>query len=78
MADPVAGEELARVSAIGMLLQVPDVDQVERVALEYADGTSYVVCDRAADLDNTEYALSWTREEGQGLTLVFNRLADPD
>lgn len=64
--------------AIGMLLHVPDVDQVERVALEYADGTSYVVCDRAADLDNTEYALSWTRGEGQGLTLVFNRLADPD
>ena len=75
VADPAAGEELARVSAIGMLLQVPDV---ERVALEYADGTSYVVCDRAADLDNTEYALSWTRGEGQGLTLVFNRLADPD
>lgn len=78
VADPVAGEELARVSAIGMLIRTPDVDQVERVALEYADGTSYVVCDRAADLDNTEYALSWTRGEGQGLTLVFNRLADPD
>ena len=61
--------------AIGMLLQVPDADQV---TLEYADGTSYVVCDRAANLDNTEYALSWTRREGQGLTLVFNRLADPD
>ena len=75
---PGGVEELARVSAIGMLLQVPDVDQVKRVALEYADGTSYVVCDRAADLDNTEYALSWTRREGQGLTLVFNRLADPD
>ena len=75
VADPVAGEELARVSAIGMLIRTPDVDQV---ALEYADGTSYVVCDRAADLDNTEYALSWTRGEGQGLTLVFNRLADPN
>lgn len=77
-ADPATGEELARISAIGMLLQVPDVDQVDRVELEYADGTSYVVCDWTANLDNTEYALGWTRGEGQGLTLVFNRLADPD
>ena len=50
----------------------------ERVTLEYADGTSYVVRDQAADLDNTEYALVWPRGEEQGLTLVFNRLADPD
>ena len=53
------------------------VDQVEAVALEYDDGSSYVVRDEAAGLQNTEYALGWTDGEGERLTLVFNRLVDP-
>lgn len=69
--------ERAALSAIGLLLRGPDVDQVGRVEVEYADGTSYVVIDWTADLDNTEYALGWTGPEGWDLALVFNRLVDP-
>ena len=58
-------------------LQAAPVDQVETVALELADGTRYVVRDKAAGLQNTEYALGWTDGAGKHLTLVFNRLVDP-
>lgn len=74
--DPATGEETARLSAIGLCLAAP-VDQVETVALEYDDGSSYVVRDEVAGLQNTEYALGWTDGEGERLTLVFNRLVDP-
>ena len=74
--DPATGEEKARLSAIGLCLAAP-VDQVETVALEYDDGSSYVVRDEVAGLQNTEYALGWTDGEGERLTLVFNRLVDP-
>ena len=74
--DPATGEEKARLSAIGLCLAAP-VDQVEAVALELADGTRYVVQDKAAGLQNTEYALGWTDGAGKHLTLVFNRLVDP-
>ena len=76
--DGSRGSTQAREAYDDLGRQTLNLPNRERVALEYADGTSYVVCDRAADLDNTEYALSWTRGEEQGLTLVFNRLADPN
>ena len=72
--DPATGEEKARLSAIGLCLAA-HVDQVEAVALEYDDGSTYLVQDKAAGLQNTEYALG--DGEGERLTLVFNRLVDP-
>ena len=76
--DGSRGSTQAREAYDDLGRQTLNLPNRERVTLEYADGTSYVVRDQAADLDNTEYALGWTRGEEQGLTLVFNRLADPD
>lgn len=76
--DGSRGSTQAREAYDDLGRQTLNLPNRERVTLEYADGTSYVVRDQAADLDNTEYALVWPRGEEQGLTLVFNRLADPD
>ena len=72
--DGSRGSTQAREAYDDLGRQTLNLPNRERVTLEYADGTSYVVRDQAADLDNTEYALVWPRGEEQ----VFNRLADPD
>ena len=75
--DPAAGETMARVSAIGMWLKTEHIDNLERIVLEYSDGTTYVVEDKTANLQNTEYVLGWGNAPEMEMSLCFNRLVDP-
>ena len=75
--DGSRGSTQAREAYDDLGRQTLNLPNRERVALEYADGTSYVVCDRAADLDNTEYALGCGSRPDMTLRLCFNRLVDP-
>lgn len=77
--DPETGEMAACFSAIGMVLDARHVEPgsyVKYVALEYADGTSYVVKDSVANVDNSEYGV-YNLDNTQ-LRLCFNRLVDPE
>lgn len=76
-ADPDTGERAAVLSAIGIALDTEDTDEVDSVVLRYADGSSYVVQDKAQNLDNTEYALGCGSRPDMTLRLCFNRLVDP-
>ena len=77
--DPETGETAVCFSAIGMVLDaryLESEDHVRYVALEYADGTSYVIEDSAANVYNAEYGV-YTLDNTQ-LQLCFNRLVDPE
>lgn len=77
--NPETGGTAACFSAIGMLVDtsyLEDGDYVRYVALEYADGSTYVVWDDAGNVDNSEYGL-YNMDSTQ-LRLCFNRLVDPE
>lgn len=82
--NPETGELSAAFSAIGMMVDtrylttyLPDGyevhDSIGYLALEYTDGTSYVV--RDSGLDNADYACS--DEHSTQTRFCFNRLVDP-
>ena len=76
--NPKTGGTAACFSTIGMLVDtsyLEDGDSVRYVALEYADGSTYVVQDDAGNVDNAEYGLY--NMDGTQLRLCFNRLVDP-
>ena len=76
--NPKTGGTAACFSAIGMLVDtsyLEDGDSVRYVALEYADGSTYVVQDDAGNVDNAEHGLY--NMDGTQLRLCFNRLVDP-
>lgn len=77
VADPETGEEAVCLSAIGMVLQTPDIDLVRYVALEFADGTRYVVEDHENRLSNSDYALGSGSSPNMELRYCFDRLVDP-
>ena len=72
--DPATGNTV-ELSAIGLMLSCED--DVDYCALEYADGTRYVVQDDASRLDNTDYGLIDGERPNRVLREVFNRLVDP-
>lgn len=74
--DPATGKAVAELSCIGLLLS-GDMNEVDYIALDYADGTRYVVRDDAKGLDNTDYGLISGERPDRDLRLVFNRLVDP-
>lgn len=74
--DPVSGT-VAELSAIGLKLGCEDMDELRYIALDYADGTRYVVSDRAGNLDNADHGLGSGSRPDMTLRLVFNRLVDP-
>lgn len=74
--DPATGETV-ELSAIALKLNCGDVDMMGYVALEYADGTRYVVQDSASRLDNTDYGLIDGERPSRVVREVFNRLVDP-
>lgn len=71
------GEEVLRFSAVGMLLRTDGIGEVGCVALEYADGTRYVVSDKGNNIRNTDYELGTGSRPEMELMLCFNRLVDP-
>lgn len=75
--DLDTGECGAVLSAIGIAVTAEDIDEVDSVVLNYADGSSYVVRDKVRNLDNTEYALGCGSRPDMTLHLCFNRLVDP-
>lgn len=76
--DPATGKTKLELSAIGVKLHnVEDVDRVDYVALDYADGTRYVVIDAAGVLDNTDYGMGTGSGPDWTVWYVFNRLVDP-
>lgn len=77
-ADPATGKTAAELSSIGLLLSPGgDVEEADYIALDYADGSRYVVRDDANSLDNTDYGLVSGERPDRELRLVFNRLVDP-
>lgn len=83
--NPETGETAVTFSAIGMMLDtqylrsyLPNGDEIhdmmKYLALEYADGTSYVI--RDGGLDNADYTCS--DEKSTLHHICFNRLVDPD
>jgi len=58
--------------ALGLSNSVDDIN-VNYVALEYADGTRYVIEERESDIRDTNYELI---TDGQTVTYCFNRLVD--
>lgn len=71
-----AGDRL-ELSAIGVKLPCAHIDEVDYLALEYKDGTQYVVLDDGAHLDNTDYGLGSGERPHMVARYVFNRLVDP-
>lgn len=76
--DPDTGEEVVRLSAIGMMLRTSDIVLVDYVALEYADGTRYVIEDNENNLRNTDYAMGSGERPNMEVRYCFNRLVDPE
>lgn len=75
---PATGKAVAELSPIGLLLKPGgDMDEVDYISLDYADGTRYVVRDDINGLDNTDYGLISGERPDRDLRLVFNRLVDP-
>ena len=74
--DPAAGTAV-ELSAIGLKLNCEDMDMVGYVALDYADGTRYVVKDKASNLNNADYGLGGGERPNMVVRYVFNRLVDP-
>lgn len=77
LTDPAAGKSVL-LSAIGLKLDCEDMDQVGNITVEFADGTQYVVRDRAGGLDNSDYGLGAGERPEMTLYMVFNRLVDVD
>lgn len=75
LADPATGKSVL-LSAIGLKLDCEDMDKLGKITLEYADGTQYVVKDRASGLDNADYGLGSGSRPEMTLRMVFNRLVD--
>lgn len=76
--DPSERKIVAELSSIGLLLKARgDMDEVDYIALDYADGTRYVVRDDANGLDNTDHGVISGERPDRNLRLVFNRLVDP-
>lgn len=82
--NPETGETAVTFSAIGMMLDtqylrsyLPNGDEIhdtmKYLALEYADGTSYVILD--GGLDNADYVCS--DEKSTLHHICYNRLVDP-
>lgn len=76
--DPETGEPAAIFSAIGLKIWVDDMDRVDYVALTYADGTQYVLKDKASNLYNTDYACGHGKRPNMEVQYCFNRLVDPE
>ena len=74
-ADPATGD-VVELSAIALKLNCADMDEVGCVALDYADGTRYVVWDRTGNLDNADYGLGVGERPNMVMRYVFNRLVD--
>lgn len=49
---------------------------VRYLALEYEDGSSYVILDQDNNVDNTDYVCGGMGEEQDVMNLVFNRMVD--
>ncbi len=70
-----------QLAALGFADAVDDYD-IKYIALEYKDGTNYVVMDRENNIDNTDYALGASPADMSGLveepvsTYCFNRIVD--
>ena len=77
LTDPATGKAVM-LSAIGLKLDCEDIDQVDFIAVEFADGTQYVVEDAAKDLDNSDYGLGSGSQPEMTLRKVFDRLVDVD
>ena len=75
--DPATRETVLELSAISLMLKTEDMDLVDYIALDYADGTRYVVRDDANGLDNTDYGLGSGSRPNMILREVFNRLVNP-
>lgn len=76
--SPETGKTVAELSPIGLLLTPGgDMDEADYIALDYADGTRYVVRDDTNSLDNTDYGLISGEYPDRDLRHVFNRLVDP-
>ncbi|MCI8477831.1 MAG: hypothetical protein HFE97_05710 [Oscillospiraceae bacterium] len=77
VSDPASGAPVLELSAIGLALKCTDIDQVDNITLDFADGSRYVVQDSASGLDNRDYALGTGESPDMVLQVVFNRLVDP-
>lgn len=75
--DSGTGATVLELSAIGLKLGCEDIDKVGRIVLDYADGTQYVVKDKANGLDNSDYGFGSGERPDMTLRIVFNRLVDP-
>lgn len=75
LTDPATGKSVV-LSAIGLMLDCEDMDEVDFIAVEFAGGTQYVVEDAAKDLDNSDYGLGSGSRPEMTLRMVFNRLVD--
>lgn len=58
--DPETEDPVAVFSAIGIKVRAEAVDMIREITLTYADGSKYVVLDKAANVENYDYAL-WSR-----------------
>ncbi len=76
-ADPATGQAALELSAIGIKLNCENGETVRYCALEYENGTRYVVWDDENELDNADYGLIEGERPSQVLGKVFNRLVDP-
>ena len=82
LARVVRDGRLERVEAADLVpgdiirLEAGDIDEVRYIALEYSDGTRYVVSDDGKNLQNTEYALALGSRPEMELICCFNRLVD--
>lgn len=75
LTDPATGETML-LSAIGLKLDCEDIDEVDFIAVEFSDGTRYVVENAEQDLDNSDYGLGSGQRPEMTLQKVFNRLVD--
>lgn len=75
LTDPATGKTVL-LSAIGLKLDCEDMDQLGKITVDLADGTQYVVQDRANGLDNSDYGLGSGSQPEMTLRMVFNRLVD--
>ena len=60
--DQETGEPVVVFSAIGIKVQAEAVDMIGEITLTYADGSEYVVEDKAAYIQNYDYAL-WSASQ---------------
>lgn len=75
------GDQSAQLSAVGLLLTdfAADPAEISHVALEYQDGSRYVLVDQSTKQVNVSYRMSAGADVGlkqEEYRLVFNRLVD--